>query len=542
MAKYFVRRLLLFVSFCFYIVNGSAQSVGGNTSGGKIYCDTSNSGFLSLNNFIGTIITWEYSTDSIHWTATNNTISPQSYYHLKQTTWYRAIVKDGAFPPDTSTVSQLTIFLSAKGGVISGGGVFCGSSGAGALNLSGNVGSVLFWQYSINGGNSWITETNTSTVLNYTNITKNTLYEAVVQTNIACPVDTSAKASFVFSPSIAGTLSGGGTFCKNSGIGTLHLSGYTGKIINWQFSINNGATWTLINDTTNQLNYSNITKNTLYEAVVQLGTCPSDSSNRVGFVFTPSVAGTLSRSDTVCYGVNQDTILLSGNIGKVKGWLSSNNDGATWIVIADTTKALIYFNLTKTILYKAIVKNDSCADDTTASVVIKVLPLPIVSAGNDTIIFKGESVKLKGIGSGSPLWTTNSYIDSVAIFTPSVSPDQSSWCFLTVKDSNSCVNKDSVFITVTVKQFNGIVTNLFTPNGDGINDTWYIQDIFQYPDNEVSVYNIYGDLVFSKKGYANDWQGTYNGSALPDGTYYYIVKFDNSDKKIKGSLDIFKNK
>ena len=87
-----------------------------------------------------------------------------------------------------------------------------------------------------------------------------------------------------------------------------------------------------------------------------------------------------------------------------------------------------------------------------------------------------------------------------------------------------------------------MVSNLFTPNGDGINDTWYLQDIQKFPDNEVKVYNIYGMEVFSKKGYANDWTGTFNGADLPDGTYFYVLRFENSETIIKGSLDILRNK
>ncbi len=542
MAKYFIWKSLLYIFLCIPILNGKAQSIGGKISGGKIYCDTLNAGFLSLNGFNGTDIFWQSSTDSIAWTPTNNTISQQSYYHLKQTTWYRAIVKDGAFLPDTSTVARLTVFLASKGGIINGGGTFCGSSGSGSLNLSGNIGSVLYWQYSINNGLSWTTESNTSTVLNYSNITKNTIYEAVVQTNIACPVDTSTQTDFIFSSSKAGVLSGGGTFCENSGVGTLSLSGYAGKISNWQYSLNNGLSWTLISDTTNKFNYSNITKNTVYQVVVKLGACASDSSNKIEFIFTPSVAGFLSKSDTICYGATNDTILISGNIGKVIAWMSSNNGGLSWITKADTASTLICSNLKETTKYKAIVKNYFCTNDTTASVEIKVLSLPKVNAGNDTIIFKGEPIKLKGRGDGKPFWITTSNIDSTNIFTPVITPEESVWCYLSVTDTNLCVNKDSIYINVNLKQFNGVISNLFTPNGDGFNDTWYIQDIQQYTDNEVFVYNIYGNLVFSKKGYTNDWQGSYNGSLLPDGTYYYIVKFNDSNKKFKGSLDIFKNK
>jgi gliding motility-associated-like protein len=95
---------------------------------------------------------------------------------------------------------------------------------------------------------------------------------------------------------------------------------------------------------------------------------------------------------------------------------------------------------------------------------------------------------------------------------------------------------------IDLLEFDGTITNLFTPNGDGINDTWFIKDIGKYPESEVFVYNIYGKLVYTKKGYTNDWQGTYNGADLPDGTYYYVLRFEDNDKISKGSLDILRSK
>jgi len=97
-------------------------------------------------------------------------------------------------------------------------------------------------------------------------------------------------------------------------------------------------------------------------------------------------------------------------------------------------------------------------------------------------------------------------------------------------------------ITVFNCECRGRVSNLFTPKVEGIIDTWYIHDIQNYPENEVFVYNIYGNEVYSGKKYANDWQGTFNGSPLPDGTYYYVIKFDGYDTVIKGSVDILKSK
>lgn len=67
--------------------------------------------------------------------------------------------------------------------------------------------------------------------------------------------------------------------------------------------------------------------------------------------------------------------------------------------------------------------------------------------------------------------------------------------------------------------------NIITPNGDGRNDTWVIKNLEQYPNNTVKVFDKSGNVVFSKQGYANDWDGTYNNGPLAQGTYYYIVDF-----------------
>ncbi|MNJ86419.1 hypothetical protein D3C87_39130 [compost metagenome] len=73
------------------------------------------------------------------------------------------------------------------------------------------------------------------------------------------------------------------------------------------------------------------------------------------------------------------------------------------------------------------------------------------------------------------------------------------------------------------------ISNAFTPDGDGINETWVIEGIENYPDNELTVFNRWGNLVFSADGYLNNWTGTSNsnlnigGTELPTGTYYYVL-------------------
>ncbi|MGO4773546.1 gliding motility-associated C-terminal domain-containing protein, partial [Flavobacterium sp. W22_SRS_FK3] len=90
------------------------------------------------------------------------------------------------------------------------------------------------------------------------------------------------------------------------------------------------------------------------------------------------------------------------------------------------------------------------------------------------------------------------------------------------------------------------VYNEFTPNNDGANDLFRIDCIESYPNNELKVFNRYGSLVYSKKHYENDWDGTANvsgtinrGDMLPTGTYFYVI--DIGDGKIKkGWLSIMR--
>lgn len=67
--------------------------------------------------------------------------------------------------------------------------------------------------------------------------------------------------------------------------------------------------------------------------------------------------------------------------------------------------------------------------------------------------------------------------------------------------------------------------NIISPNGDGINDTWIIKNIEDYPNNSVKLMDKSGQVIYSKQGYTNDWDGTYNNAPLAQGTYYYIVDF-----------------
>ena len=79
------------------------------------------------------------------------------------------------------------------------------------------------------------------------------------------------------------------------------------------------------------------------------------------------------------------------------------------------------------------------------------------------------------------------------------------------------------------------ISNAITPNGDGVNDTWFINNIWEYENCVIRVYNRWGQEVFYTVGYQNNWDGSYDDKSgtLPDAaSYYYQIDLDGN-----GSLD-----
>jgi gliding motility-associated-like protein len=108
-----------------------------------------------------------------------------------------------------------------------------------------------------------------------------------------------------------------------------------------------------------------------------------------------------------------------------------------------------------------------------------------------------------------------------------------------VTDAFGCEFLDTVKITTA---YCGAIKipNTFTPNGDGINDTWNIPPLQYFPSCTVFIYTRWGQPVFSSIGYPKAWDGTYSGKALPVGTYYYIIDLKNNIKPMSGFVTLIR--
>lgn len=103
----------------------------------------------------------------------------------------------------------------------------------------------------------------------------------------------------------------------------------------------------------------------------------------------------------------------------------------------------------------------------------------------------------------------------------------------TYNDSNNC--KITLEKTVEITRNKGETLAIYeyvTPNGDGLNDQVFIKDLAKFEVNELTVYNRWGNIIFRKKNYQNDWTPT----ELQQDVYYYELKIDNSRLTFRGSI------
>ena len=172
---------------------------------------------------------------------------------------------------------------------------------------------------------------------------------------------------------------------------------------------------------------------------------------------------------------------------------------------------------------------------------VRISPPVNVNAGPDKEILAGTSVTLEGRADGTyPVtWTPTTGLTFPANdpLHPVASPLVTTTYTLSA-GAGGCANADQVTVTVRPPIR---IPNAFTPNNDGRDDTWQIEFIEQFPDNTVSVFNRWGNRIFSANNYsrANEWRGDINGQPAPVGTYYYVVVTKGPlGKSYSGSITI----
>ncbi|MDD3740613.1 MAG: gliding motility-associated C-terminal domain-containing protein, partial [Bacteroidales bacterium] len=108
---------------------------------------------------------------------------------------------------------------------------------------------------------------------------------------------------------------------------------------------------------------------------------------------------------------------------------------------------------------------------------------------------------------------------------------------ITITDSHQC-NKEITGITLIDLPVECIwIPNAFTPNGDGLNDLWIIENLEIYYGAVLNIYNRWGQLIHTG-GYTDKWNGKCNDRFVASGTYLYILDLKNGEKPFVGNLSV----
>jgi gliding motility-associated-like protein len=173
---------------------------------------------------------------------------------------------------------------------------------------------------------------------------------------------------------------------------------------------------------------------------------------------------------------------------------------------------------------------------------ITVNPTPVVSLPAQYTVLEGSQATIRAVaaledGNFTYQWSPSAGLSSDKVASPVVTVSEDTKYTITVTSDKGC----SVSAQTTVHVLKvPVIPNAFTPNNDGINDTWDIKYLNAYPNAVVEIFNRYGSRVFQSYGYTSPWNGRFNGADMPVGTYYYIISPNSGRKPVTGYLTIIR--
>jgi gliding motility-associated-like protein len=271
----------------------------------------------------------------------------------------------------------------------------------------------------------------------------------------------------------------------------------------------------------------------------------TDTSNIISLNIDPVGHATLTidaSGDPICSGtpIKFTSKLINGSNTPVYDWLLNGND------TGDSSSTYSNTNpINGDVIYCLITSDASCGLAKSNSISIVVYPQPSIVTGQIYNIPNGTSMILNPVITGdisSYLWTPSTFLSDPTIRNPVASPTTDITYTLKVVSANGC----SVSEIIKVNTFTPLrIPNVFTPNGDGINDVFFVLGGPQGSSiKEFSIFNRWGQLVFQVKDVTPGdksfgWNGYFHGNLAPTGTYIYFVNMNYGNGHIqlyKGTL------
>ncbi|WP_207493241.1 PKD domain-containing protein [Aridibaculum aurantiacum] len=511
-----------------HVVNVAPGTVPGTTAPNATVCSGNNNGTITLTGNVGAVVRWEFSINNGNsWSPIANTSNTQSYTNLTTTTWFRAVIESSNCGQVNSSATVITVVPPVQPAHAGNDQLICGAS----ANLHGNApaaGETGAWTQ-ISGPNTATLSSASSAATSATGLIAGNYQFVWTLSNSTCPATTDTVAIHVrpavtpanaggdqvvcdfvstatvtlaansnssrpfesgawsiisqptggngsfssvnnpaaaftfaqagvyqlvwtisndagctptqdtvtihaFNRPVAGTVTGVTDLCAGTDV-TITSSAWTGSIKKWQYNPAplNDNIWIDTAVTAGSIQFLSVTDSFAVRVIVQseglaYGCTSEDTSNvHVVNVAPGTVPGTTAPNATVCSGTNSGTITLTGNVGAVVRWEFSTNNGNSWSPIANTSNTHSYTNLTTTTWFRAVIESSNCGQVNSSATVITVVPqVTVANAGADQLTC-ANNVTLTANAAGSNesgSWSQTAGPNNAAfssVTTPSVS-------------------------------------------------------------------------------------------------------------------------
>jgi gliding motility-associated-like protein len=435
------------------------------------------------------------------------TANTQSIYNVPAGNYIVAISDtNGCVKTNTLNLTQAPVALTAT---LNLSPIQCHGDTTGAISLivaGGTPGYIFWWR----GPNEF-----TSSQQNINNLTSG-IYNLVVTDTNGCQIsiDTTLSQPNAFTFTAVSTP----PLCYGVSNGSINIT-LSGGTLPYTFNWSNGATTEDISGLNGGTYTLNVTdgkgcKDTTVVTLVQ----PQQALNIIKSI-----------NNVKCYGDTTGAIDLSmsgGTAPYTYTWSNgSSNEDLVGIKNGLYIVTITDINGCKLIDSTQVVQPDSLA---------LYLQSPLQ--------FNGYNISLQGGNDGLINLTVNggvtpyTYIWSNTLNTKDIANLIAGQYYVTVIDFNGC--KASKGILLTEPMILEMPTG-FSPNGDGKNDFFVVHGIDAYPNNVITIYNRWGNVVYNKEGYKNEWDGIGNlGEVLPNATYFVILEINGREIVKKGFVEL----
>jgi gliding motility-associated-like protein len=397
-------------------------------------------------------------------------------------------------------------------------------------------GTITSWRWNLGDGN-WVPATN-SNPFTHTWSTYNTYsVKLVAVSNQGCSSDTATRSVTVhplpatdFSLPAAVCMPGGSADFKNA----TTVADNSALSYTWSFGDNSAVS--------HAVNASHVyaasgSYNIHLVATSAFG-CTSDATKTLSSFFDKPVAAFTVAPDTLCQGSdNEFSDESTPNNNTIQKWDWDFGDGSS----SNDQNPEKRYKLPGNYTVKLQVTNSAGCTSQSFTKQVVVYLQPVIDAGPSFTVPQGTVVQFNPTANDSTVlvfsWDPSTGLSDPKKLRPLLQAMADETYTLTAMGEGQCTASD--FLTVKIlKPVN--VPNAFSPNGDGIHDTWNITNLSDYPGCTVAVFNRYGQRVYYSTGYGTPWDGTVAGKPLPMATYYYVIHLKNGFVPRTGSVTIVK--